>query len=271
MAGNSRSHPGRSVTSKVAAVLDAFLPSTRELSLTELASRTGLPTTTTYRLVSDLVEWGGVERGANGGYRIGIRMWEIGSLAITSSKLRDIVVPYMQDLYESTHENVQLAVLDGTDALYVEKISGRKSSPIRTRRGGRLPLHATGVGKVLLAYAPGDLVQALLQHNLRRYTPYTIVEPAALLRALAEIRRVGVGYAREELTVGSVSVAAPLFDSAGQAVAAMSLVARSSRVDLRRLAPAVRTAAISASRELRCRSVSVADTAAAVVRAGTSA
>lgn len=255
MAGSSGAPGGRSVTSKVGSILDAFLPASRELSLNELARRTGLPLTTTYRLASELVEWGALEKPAGGGYRVALRLWEIGSLATRGATVRDVAVPYMQDLYEATHENIHLTVLAGREALYIEKITGRLAAPIRTRRGGRLPLHATGVGKVLLAHAPSGLVQLVLESGLRRYTPHTIVVPGQLLRALTEIRRTGVGFAREELTLGSVSVAAPLFDHDGTVVAAMSIVSRSTRVDLRRLAPAVRTAAIGVSRELRTRPV----------------
>ena len=145
---------GRSVTSKVVAILDAFSADTPRLSLQGLAERTGLPQSTTYRLACELVEWGGLERGS-GGYQIGLRLWEIGELARRGEQLRDIAVPFMQDLYDATRENVHLAVLDGHEALYIEKITGRRATRVVTRRGGRLPLHATGVGKVLLAYAPG--------------------------------------------------------------------------------------------------------------------
>jgi len=253
MSGNGGSQSGRSVASKVGSILVAFLPASRELSLNELALRAGLPLTTTYRLASELVEWGALERGEAGGYRVGLRLWEIGSLATRGATVREVAVPYMQDLYEATHENIQLAVLAGREALYIEKISGRKATPIRTRRGGRLPLHATGVGKVLLAYSPRDFLENVLDAGLKRYTPHTIVLPGLLTRTLTDIRRNGVGFAKEELTMGTVSVAAPVFNNRGDVVAAMSIVSRSSRADLRRLAPAVRTAAIGASRELRNR------------------
>lgn len=241
----------RTVTSKVTAVLDAFTLSAPELSLNELARRAGLPLSTTYRIASELVRWGGLERGDPGGYRIGLRLWQLGSLAPRTRSLRDVARPFMQDLYEATHENVQLAVLDGREALYLEKITGPRSVDVKSRQGGRLPLHATGVGKVLLAHGPPALFEEVVRAGLRRYTPHTIIEPGRLRRALSEIRRTGVGYAREELTLGSVSVAAPVFQTDGTVVAALSIVGRSSARDLRRLAPAARTAALSASREMR--------------------
>jgi DNA-binding IclR family transcriptional regulator len=247
---NGRAAP-RSVVNKVLSVLSAFRSGDVELSIGELAGRAGLPVSTTYRLVSELVEWGGLERVPGGGYRIGLRLWEIGSMAPRSTTLQAIVVPFMQDLYAATGENVHLAVLAGRDALYLERIAGRRSTTVRLRRGGRLPLHATGVGKVLLAYAPEEFQEEVLAGPLKRYTPYTLVAPGHLKRALEEIRRTGVGFAREELSLGLLSVASPVLDGEGRAVAAISLVLRSTGKDPERLAPAVRTAALSASRRFR--------------------
>ena len=243
----TRAGGGRSVTSKVVAILDAFSPETPRLSLQALAERTGLPQSTTYRLATELVEWGGLERGT-GGYQIGLRLWEIGALARRGEQLRDIALPFMQDLYDATRENVHLAVLDGHEALYIEKITGRRATRVITRRGGRLPLHATGVGKVLLAHAPEELVAEVLSNSLKRYTAHTIVMPAQLRRKLADVRRAGLAFAFEEMTVGSVSVAAPIFSSPDTVVAALALVVRASRNDVKRLAPAVRATAISLSR-----------------------
>jgi DNA-binding IclR family transcriptional regulator len=127
--------------------------------------------------------------------------------------------------------------------------------PVRTRRGGRLPLHATAAGKVLLAYAPEELFREIVEAGLHRFTAHTIIAPGHLRRALTEVRRTGIGYAREELTVGTLSVASPIFDADGAAVAALSVTLRSARGDLRRLGPAVRTAAISVTRGLQERAL----------------
>jgi DNA-binding IclR family transcriptional regulator len=247
---DDKGHHGKSVVSKVAAILDAFSTDSPRLSLQALTERAGLPQSTTYRLVCELVEWGGLER-VSGGYQIGMRLWEIGELARRGEQLRDVAVPFMQDLYDATHENVHLAVLDGHEALYVEKITGRHAARVITRRGGRLPLHATGVGKVLLAHGPEALVAEILSSNLKRYTPHTVVAPAQLKRKLSEIRRTGLAFAIEEMTLGSVSVAAPIFSSPDTVVAALAVVVRSSRKDVQRLAPAVQATASSLSRILQ--------------------
>ena len=241
---------GRSVVSKAVSLLDAFAVDEMELSLNELARRTGLPLSTAYRLASELVSWGGLERAEGGGYRVGLHLLEVGARAPRSATLHELVVPFMQDLYVATRENVHLAVAVGLEVLYIERVTGLQSITVKSRRWGRMPLHATGVGKVLLAYAENDFVDRVIAGGLTRFTPYTIVAPGHLRRNLAEIRHTGVGIAHEEMTVGRLSVAAPLFDADGRAVAAMSIVVPTT-VDPQRLAPAVRTAALCASRRLR--------------------
>src|SRR3954447_7451077 len=229
-------HRGRSVVSKALSLLDAFAIGDAELSLNELSRRTRLPLSTTYRLAGELVSWGGLERADGGGYRVGLRLLEIGARAPRSAGLHEIVVPFMQDLFVATRENVHLAVTEGHEALYIERVTGLQSIAVKSRRWGRLPLHATGVGKVLLAYAPAELVDEVIAAGLTRYTPYTIVAPGHLRRNLAEIRRAGVGFAHEEMTLGRVSVATAVFDAAGRAVAALSIVVPTT-VDPQRLAP----------------------------------
>jgi DNA-binding IclR family transcriptional regulator len=253
MSGN-HGMPGRSVTSKVAAVLDAFTVERPALSLNELASRAGLPLSTTYRLASELVAWGGLERRPGGGYRVGPRLWEVGMVVPQATKLRDVVRPFMQDLHEATYHSVSLVVVDGLDALRVEEIMGSTDgSSTTSRRAVRLPLHATAAGKALLAFSADEFVASVIERGLRRYTERTVVIPAQLTRALAHIRNTGVAIAEEELTPGSWSVASPILDPHGAAAAALSIAIGPRRSKLHRLALAVRTAAVSATREFRAR------------------
>jgi DNA-binding IclR family transcriptional regulator len=253
MSGN-RGTPGRSVTSKVAAVLDAFTVEKPELSLNELASRAGLPLSTTYRLACELVAWGGLERRSCGGYRVGARLWEVGTVVPQATKLRDVARPFMHDLHKATHESVSLVVVDGLEALRLEEIPASTDvSTTTSRRAGRLPLHATAAGKALLAFAPDDLVASIVERGLRRYTERTVVLPAQLMRNLAHIRSTGVAIAQEEMTPGSLSVASPVLDPRGVAAAALSIAIGPRQSELRRLALAVRTAAVSATREFCAR------------------
>jgi len=249
MAGRS-STPGRSVTSRALAVLGAFDTGAPRLSLSEIAERSAMPLTTVHRLLGELTDWGALQRRPDGRYEIGRRLWDLGLLAPVQLELRQVAAPFLLDVHTATRDTVHLAVREGRSALYVERVSGRESVPVVSQVGSRLPLHATGVGKVLLAYSSPQFVDRVVSAGLARYTPYTIVAPGHLRRNLAEIRRTGIGFAHEEMTVGRLSVAAPLIDAAGQAAAAMSIVVPTS-VDPQRLAPAVRTAALCASRRLR--------------------
>lgn len=118
-------------------------------------------------------------------------------LAPVSHELRSVALPCLQDLYDATRENVHLAVLDGIEALYVERLSGRASVPVVSAAGRRLPLHATGVGKVLLAHAP-QAVQDLMLADLRSITAHTIVDAARLRLELAGVRRRGYATTAQE-------------------------------------------------------------------------
>lgn len=152
--------------------------------------------------------------------------------------------------------------------MYLEKLAGSTATPTRVRRGGRLPLHATGVGKVLLAYAPPPVAERLLRHELSRYTPYTVTSHARLQRELNEVRRTGVAFARDELTMGVTSAAAPVRDASGEVVAAISVCCRSLRLRQHHVV-AIRTAATSATRQLREMGLLVSISAAELESSGT--
>jgi DNA-binding IclR family transcriptional regulator len=239
-----------SVAGKVMAILDAFAPGDVGLTLTEISRRAALPLATAHRLVGELATGGFLERRADGAYRIGMRLWRITAQGSAAANLRELALPHMEDLYEVTHENVQLAVVREGRALYVERLRGPRSVPIVTRVGAELPLHATGVGKVLLAFADDETVEKAIAAGLPARTANTITDPDRLRAHLAEIRRDGYAVTREEMTLGSCSVAAPVRGGTGRVVAALSLVARNSTADPRRLTPAVLTAARALSRDI---------------------
>jgi DNA-binding IclR family transcriptional regulator len=241
---------GRSVLSKSFAILKALRTAETGLTRAQIARRTGLPMTTVHRLATELRAHGALELTEDGTYRIGPWLWELGTLATHSARLRELAMPFMEDLYEATHENVQLAVLDGYDALFIERIRGPRSVPIVSRVGGRLPLHATGVGKALLAFAPTQVIEEVIARGLQRLTPHTMTDPDALRRCLAEIRRVGYAVTREEMTLGTVSVAAPIRGPEDEIVGAISLVVDSRGADVARLVPVVRTVAMGLSRRV---------------------
>jgi DNA-binding IclR family transcriptional regulator len=243
----------RSVTARGFAVLDAFTTAAPALSLSEIARRARLPLTTTHRLVAELRAAGALERDVDGTYRIGLRLWEIGSLAPRGVPLREAALPFLEDLYEVTHENAQLGVREGHDVVYIERIAGRRAVGVLTRVGGRFPLHASGIGLVLLAHAPESVRRDVLGGPLQRFTGHTVTDRARLERILAEIRRNGVAISDRQVTDDAMSVAAPVTDSSGEVIAALSIVAKAGDGAAARLAPVVRAAALGTSRALSAR------------------
>ncbi|HEU5471072.1 MAG TPA: IclR family transcriptional regulator [Actinophytocola sp.] len=241
----------RSVTGKVLALLGAFTPEAPELTLSELARRAGVSIPTAHRRVRELVAWGAIERGADGRLRIGLRLWEVASLAPRGLGLREAAMPFLEDLYEVSHENVQLAVRAGLEVVFVERIAGRHAVPVLTRVGGRFALHATGVGLVLLAHAPVAVQDELLGTPLHAYSPKTIIDPVRLREVLAATRRNGYAVSDGQVTVDALSVAAPIRDPSDAVTAAVSLVVRADCAQPAALAPLVMAAARGITRALR--------------------
>jgi DNA-binding IclR family transcriptional regulator len=246
MAGNT-SAPGATVTSRALALLGAFDEHHRRLTLTELADRAGLPMPTAHRLVGELVAWGALARTSTGEYVVGRRLWDIGLLAPVQTGLREVASPYLHDLYGATLATVHLAVRDGTSALYVDRLAGHASVPVVSSIGSRLPLHATGVGKVLLAHAPPD-VQRAVHADLPRITPYTITQPGLLRRQLAKVARDDYATTTEEMSLGGCSIAVPV-RRGPDVVAALGMVLPSLK-DRGKLVGALQVAARGIGRSL---------------------
>lgn len=231
------------------ALLAAFDADHGELGVSELARRTGMAKSTTHRLAADLVRLGMLEA-VGSKLRLGIRLFELGQLVPRQRTLREAALPFMEDLREATRNSVHLAVLEGVEVVYVEILRARGSRSLPSRVGGRLPAHATGVGKAILAFSPTEVVTARIEAGLDRLSPHTIVTPGGLTRELRTIRDEGVSYDRQESDVGIVCAAAPVFGPDGSVHAALSVTGRAERLDVPRMAPAVRTAALALSRSL---------------------
>lgn len=247
MAGNS-ARPGVSVASRVLAVLGAFDGEHRAMTLTALARRADLPVPTAFRLVAELVEWGALVRRDAGDYVIGRRMWDLGLLAPVQSGLRQVASPFLHDLYAATLATVHLAVRDGTSVLYVDRLAGHVSVPVVSDVGSRLPMHATGVGKVLLAHAPDDVL-AWVFRNLTRVTAFTVTQPGRLRAELRRVRREGYAQTSEEMSLGACSVAVPIRQH-DAVVAALGIVVPSLKRDKARLVAALQVAARGIGRAL---------------------
>ncbi len=242
MAGNT-SAPGASVASRLLAMIGAFDERHRSLALSELAQRAGLPLPTAHRLAGELVAGGALQRRDDGRYVAGRLLWEAGLLAPVEGGLRQVAEPFLHDVYAATLATVHLAVRDGDKVLYLERMMGRASVPIVSSVGSRLPMHCTGVGKVLLAYAPRD-VQLQVFANLTRVTPYTITQPPVLAAQLERIRRDNLATTTEEMSLGACSLAVPVVRSSDDAVvAAIGVVVPNLKRDRQRLLGALQVAA----------------------------
>jgi DNA-binding IclR family transcriptional regulator len=243
------STPGASVVSRAFAVLGAFDERHRALTLSDLARRADLPLATTHRLVAELVAVGALARRESGHYVVGRRIWSTGLLAPVQTGLRELASPFLHDIFAATRATVHLAVREGTEVLYLERLRGNESVPIVSRAGGRLPLHSTGVGKVLLAHAPPE-VRAEVLASLHRVTPYTVVRPSVLAAQLERIRRDGYATTADEMTLGASSVAVPVLRGGTEVVAALGIVVAQLRRDRQRLLSGLRVAAQGIGRTL---------------------
>ncbi|GAA2353113.1 IclR family transcriptional regulator [Saccharopolyspora halophila] len=235
---------------KVLAVLDAFGPRHRTLSLSEISRRAGLTLPTAHRLVRELLGWGALERDDDGRYSVGLRLLELSALAPRGLELREAAFPCIQDLHQLTRGNVHLGVRDGLEVVYVEAIRARVRNPVSSRVGDRWPMHVTGTGLVLLAFAEPDLQEHVLNSPLERFTPLTVVDPAELRRKLAQIRQTGVAVARGQITLPDMVVAVPVHSPRGEVIAAISVVVETAEARPRELTALLTQASRSISRAL---------------------
>jgi DNA-binding IclR family transcriptional regulator len=209
---------------RVLRVLESFDPGERDVSLGEIAERVALPKSSVHRLLATLIGHGLVERDpATRRYRLGIRLFELGSAAIHERGLHRAAHPALEQLSSSTGETCHLAVLSGTEAVYVYKLDGPSSIIMSSRVGGRAPCHATSIGKALAAWGGEDLLRALRARPLRRHTPRTITTAKAFEAELVRVREQGYALDLEEFEEGLRCVAAPVRDHSARVVAALGI------------------------------------------------
>jgi DNA-binding IclR family transcriptional regulator len=244
------SEPGRTVSSRLLEVLFAFSSGRPRLSVADLTRMTGMPRATVRRLVLELVSVGALQCDDTGRYTVGLRLWQLGTLAPLTEPLRTLAQPFIDDLYTALHQHVQLAVLEGREAVIIERLSAPHALPLASQVGGPLPLHCSGVGKVLLSHADQELIDEVLGGTLRRYTERTVVDPAELRSQIAACRRTGTAIVRGEFTDGAESVATRIRDGEGRVVAALSVVVRAGSVEHHAILPSVVTSGLALSRML---------------------
>jgi DNA-binding IclR family transcriptional regulator len=218
------SAPGESVLARVVRILAVFEPDRPEVPVTAIARSSGLHVATASRLVAQLVEHGLLERTESGRVRVGLRLWELGQRASPTLSLREVAMPFLEDLHTAVGHHVQLGVLDGTEVIFTERLSAPRAVVNYTRIAGRLPLHASSSGLVLLAHAPAELQERILALPLERLTDRTVADAGELRRLLARIRREGAVVTEGFIHPDATGVAVPVRDGANDVVAALATI-----------------------------------------------
>ncbi|MEV0645450.1 helix-turn-helix domain-containing protein [Phytomonospora sp. NPDC050363] len=208
-----------SVVARSLSVFDAFADGAPSLRLTDIAGRTGLPVPTTLRLVRELVAWGGLERQGDGSYRVGTRLWSLGTRAPCPRRLRDAAAGPLAALHAETGHASHAVVADGAGAVVVGERGGLVAD------GSVLPWHASAAGLVLLAYAREELRADVMTASVR-LTAHTVVAPGLLAARLARVRSGEVAVTREEWRRGQTEAAVAIPGPDGRAVGAIGLAAR---------------------------------------------
>ncbi|PBC53109.1 IclR family transcriptional regulator [Rhodococcus sp. ACS1] len=241
-----------SVIGKVMVVLHAFGPEDHGVGFAELQRRTRLPKATLHRVASDLVSAGLLDR-VDSDFHLGSHLFELGMRASIERTLVEVAAPFMEDLYERTHEIVHLGVRNGSDVLYLAKVAGHRGARAPSRVGGRMPVYATALGKALLAHAPESEQIQVLTAPMPRRTPRTITTPGRLRQQLDRVVETGVAFEHEEAAIGVLCVSAPVLGPDGRPVAAISIAGRVTRFrPSDHVAPVLAAAAGIAATLARC-------------------
>lgn len=235
-----RSTPaGEPVLDRAFRLLDAFSDERPSLTLTELSAVTGIPLSSALRLAQHLTRRGALERRADGAFVVGLRMLEYAALAPRGHGLRAIALPYMEELHHATGQHVQLAVRENDEGVIVERLSAKGAADVLYYAGGRVPLHGTAIGRVLLAHSRPQFQAAYLRRDLFLEPEHTPLPAAELRATLQAVRRTGVAYMSRRVPAAATSVAAPIGDRSGECLAALGVLTADGSLDIRVLEPAV--------------------------------
>jgi DNA-binding IclR family transcriptional regulator len=216
-----------------ARLLKQFSYRERELGVSELARRLGLGKSTAHRLVATLAAEHLLEQNRETGkYRLGLAIYDLGASVSAHFALHEAALPSMAQLRNTTGETVHLAVLDGREVVYIDRLDSPDSVRLFLEVGRRMWAHCTATGKVLLAHVPEDRLERLLAGwELKDRTPSTITDHHRLRDELRQVRRRGWAQNRHESEIGLLSVGAPVRNAMGDVVAAMSVAGPARRMD----------------------------------------
>lgn len=217
-------------------VLSCFSHKTPQLTMTQIADQIGINKSTVHRLLATLEGKRFVERDpVTGMYRLGIRSLQMAYLTLEYNDLRRLAAPFMQKLCQEHRENVNLAVLDGADVIYIDIVESPQRVKLAAAIGQRLPAFCTASGKAILAYMPEDKILRILELGMPRYTNNTILSPDAYLENMQKSHERGFAISDQEYEDGINAVAAPIFISGDQPVGSISIAGPSFRFSRERM------------------------------------
>ncbi|KAA8997032.1 IclR family transcriptional regulator [Affinibrenneria salicis] len=218
-------------------ILDLFDEHATELKITDISTMMGLHKSTLHSLLKTLQVQGYIDQNPdNGKYRLGLKLVERGNFVVNSMDIRQQAKNHLLDLSIKTGQTTHLAILDGREGVYIDKVEGKMAIISYSRIGRRLPVHATAIGKVLLAFLTKEQMAGILRdYNYSVQTPHTLTSESQLLDALVGVRDKGYAIDREENEQGVQCVAVPIRNHNGEVIAALSISTLTSRVDERQL------------------------------------
>ncbi|MHB1020951.1 MAG: IclR family transcriptional regulator [Acidobacteriaceae bacterium] len=222
------------------AVLDALADSRDPMSLVQLTGTLGLHKSTVHRFLMVLERHRMVERTQEGTYRLGLRLHDLGTRALQQFDLWDYAKPHLRRLATEACETAHLCVLDKTQVVYLDKVEPNRSVCMTSRPGSSNPVQCTSVGKAMLAFLPEDKLELEVLPNIRyaHFTSKSIMNQEALLKELQRVRRRGYAVDDEEIETGVRCVGAPILDSRGYPIAAVSLSGPTFRITVQKV-PAI--------------------------------
>lgn len=240
---------GESVLSRAVRILGTLGVDRPGLTITEISRLAGLHVATTSRLVAELVHLGILARHHDGTVHVGVKMWELAQRSSPIQSLRRAAMPFLEDLHAVVRHHVQLSVLDDNEILFLERLSAPSSVITYTHVAGRLPLHASSSGLVMLAHGDTEMQESILSGPLRSYTEHTITDPRQLREVLDGIRRHGFVVCHGHIDVEATAVAVPLLGHDATVVAGLSVIVPNDGAAYD-MVPILRTAAHGITRAL---------------------
>jgi DNA-binding IclR family transcriptional regulator len=242
---------GETLISRVVRILAAFHGGEPSLSISEIARRSDLPVPTAHRLVSELVRCRLLERAPDRQIRVGLRLWELAVRSSPQLLLRDRALPFMEDLQAAVKQHTHLSVLDGTDLIYIERLSARSGAVNIARVAGRMPAAISSPGLVYAAFSAPEVHDAILAAIPKPLTAYTPTRRDQLTAAVAEVRRTGVAVANGWIHPDATGLAVAVRGADNEVLAALSLVVPRNSELVTTAVPALQATANGIARSLR--------------------